>query len=102
MPPRQITHRLARRARLHVSFVQRLLLSCLFLIVPLTTVAQGVAVYQEEGKLIRANDAVTPLSEALFGDEVNLYTDTFSFVQTDVSLPGGGPSRIDRPALRGR
>ena len=53
------------------------------------TQAQGVAsVYAEQGKLIRAGEAVGTLGADLFGDKVNLYTGTVEFIQTDVSLPG--------------
>jgi hypothetical protein len=50
--------------------------------------AQQVSQYQEQGKLIRAPQALGVLGADLFGDKVNLYTGTLEFVQTDVSLPG--------------
>jgi RHS repeat-associated protein len=57
--------------------------------VPAPTQAQEVAsTYFEQGKLIRAGEAVGTLGADLFGDKVNLYTGTVEFIQTDVSLPG--------------
>lgn len=44
--------------------------------------------YFEQGKLVRAGEAVGTLGADLFGDKVNLYTGTVEFIQTDVSLPG--------------
>lgn len=44
--------------------------------------------YFEQGKLIRAGEAVGTLGADLFGDKINLYTGTVEFIQTDVSLPG--------------
>ncbi len=50
--------------------------------------AYGSSNYDEQGKLVRAPRAVGVLGPNLFGDQVNLYTGTLSFNQTDVSLPG--------------
>ena len=55
-------------------------------------------IYSEQGKLIRASEAITALGPDLFGDQVNLYTGSLEFMQTDVSLPGNNalPVRVGR------
>ncbi|MFZ6646017.1 RHS repeat domain-containing protein [Undibacterium sp. TJN25] len=45
-------------------------------------------IFTEQGKLIRAPEAVTTLGTDLFGDQVNLYHGGLEFIQSDVSLPG--------------
>jgi RHS repeat-associated protein len=60
-----------------------------FVTVPAPAQAQTIGShYSEQGKLIRAGEAVGTLGADLFGDKVNLYTGTVEFIQTDVSLPG--------------
>jgi YD repeat-containing protein len=44
----------------------------------------------EYKKLIRVNEDIQPLGENPFGEQLSLYTGSFSFEQTDVSLPGNG------------
>lgn len=46
----------------------------------------------EYKKLIRVNEDIQPLGENPFGEQLSLYTGSFSFEQTDVSLPGNGPT----------
>jgi hypothetical protein len=46
------------------------------------------SILTEQGKLIRAPEALATLGTDLFGDKVNLYNGTLEFIQTDVSLPG--------------
>jgi len=60
------------------------------------------SVFTEAGKLVRADENVASLGDALFGDRVNLYDGTLEFVQTDVSLPGNGPlpATAPRPVCR--
>lgn len=60
--------------------------------------------YTEQGKLIRAPQAVTTLGTDLFGDKVNLYTGRLEFVQTDVSLPGNSslPVSVGRRLVTGQ
>ena len=50
--------------------------------------------YFEQGKLIRAGEAVGTLGADLFGDKINLYTGTVEFIQTDVSLPGNNALQV--------
>lgn len=59
--------------------------------------------YEEQGNLIRAPQAVTSLGADLFGDKVNLYTGTAEFVQTDFSLPGNNslPVSVGRRFVAG-
>jgi RHS repeat-associated protein len=60
-----------------------------FVTVPAPAQAQTIGShYSEQGKLIRAGEAVGTLGADLFGDKINLYTGTVEFIQTDVSLPG--------------
>lgn len=47
-----------------------------------------------EGQLPRAQDAIKTLGPDLFGDQINLYDGSFSFQQTDVSLPGNSALRV--------
>ena len=60
--------------------------------------AAGDTSYSEQGKLIRASEAVGTLGADLFGDKVNLYTGTVEFIQNDASLPGNN----DLPVSVGR
>ena len=53
-----------------------------------TPSSQGETVLSEQGKLIRAPQALGVLGTDLFGDKVNFYNGSLEFVQTDVSLPG--------------
>ncbi len=53
-----------------------------------TASSSGPTVFTEQGKLIRAPQAVTTLGADLFGDKVNLYTGRLEFIHNDVSLPG--------------
>lgn len=58
--------------------------------------AQGdtVNLAYHQGQLPRAQDAIKTLGPDLFGDRVNLYDGSFSFEQTDVSLPGNSALRV--------
>ena len=60
-------------------------------------------IYSEQGKLIRAGEAVGTLGADLFGDKVNLYTGTVEFIQNDVSLPGNNnlPVSVGRRLVTG-
>ena len=53
-----------------------------------------VSLYEEYGKLIQSRNAVAAIGNDLFGDQVNLYTGTVEFVQTDVDLPGNNKLRV--------
>lgn len=55
---------------------------------PPATAQQTVSHYGEMGKLMRAPQALGVLGDDLFGDSINYYTGSLSFVQNDVSLPG--------------
>ncbi|WP_190278985.1 hypothetical protein [Dokdonella koreensis] len=61
-------------------------------LVLLSSLAQAqpkeTSIYDEQGKLLRGNESVSPLGPELFGDKVSLYTGSLEFVQTDVSIPG--------------
>ena len=46
----------------------------------------------EYRKLIRVNQDIQPLGEHPFGESISLYDGSLSFTQTDVSLPGNGPT----------
>src|SRR5690348_6799690 len=48
----------------------------------------GVDAFEEYGKHVHAAQEVSPLSDALFGDQVSLYNGATSFDITDFSLPG--------------
>ena len=50
--------------------------------------ADAVNLAYHQGQMPRALDAIKALGPDLFGDRVNLYDGSFSFEQTDVSLPG--------------
>lgn len=70
-------------------FKQAILSACCWTIcAPAAFAQQDVNQYQEMGKLIRAPQAVTALGNDLLGDQVNLYSGSLEFIQTDVSLPG--------------
>lgn len=58
-----------------------------FAVTPFASAAVD-SIFSEQGKLIRAGEAVGTLGADLFGDKVNLYTGTVEFIQSDVSLPG--------------
>lgn len=59
--------------------------------------------YTEQGKLIRAPQAVGALGADLFGDKINYYTGGLEFIHTDVSLPGNNalPVSIGRRLVAG-
>ena len=61
------------------------------------------SIYTEQGKLIRAGEAVGTLGVDLFGDKVNLYTGTVEFILSDVSLPGNNnlPVSVGRRLVTG-
>lgn len=46
----------------------------------------------EYKKLIRVNEDIQPLGEHPFGENISLYDGSLSFTQTDISLPGNGPT----------
>jgi hypothetical protein len=46
----------------------------------------------EYRKLIRVNQDIQPLGEHPFGENISLYDGSLSFTQTDISLPGNGPT----------
>lgn len=46
----------------------------------------------EYKKLIRVAEDVQPLGENLFGEQLSLYTGSFSVEQTDINFPGNGPT----------
>ncbi len=48
----------------------------------------GFAPYDEYHKLVQASTTVAAHGPDLFGDQVNAYNNTLSFVATDISLPG--------------
>ncbi|TAN06853.1 MAG: hypothetical protein EPN38_07305 [Rhodanobacteraceae bacterium] len=48
----------------------------------------GVPPYQEFNQQIQAAQSVSPLTDAVFGDSVSLYTGATQFAVTDVSLRG--------------
>jgi hypothetical protein len=61
------------------------------------------SIYTEQGKLIRAGEAVGTLGADLFGDKVNFYTGTVEFIQNDLSLPGNNnlPVSVGRRLVTG-
>lgn len=64
-----------------------------FLLVACVGVAHGFANPEDEyRKLIRVNEDIQPLGEHPFGENINLYDGSLSFTQTDISLPGNGPT----------
>lgn len=65
--------------------------------------AAAQSFYEEQGKLIRAPQAVGALGADLFGDQVNFYTGSLEFIQNDVSLPGNNslPVAIGRRLIAG-
>ncbi len=63
--------------------------------IPSVASAQAtVSLYEEYGKLIQSRNAVATLGNDMFGDQVNLYTGTVEFVQTDVDLSGNNKLRV--------
>jgi YD repeat-containing protein len=50
--------------------------------------APAQSIYVEQGKLIRAPQAVGALGTDLFGDSVNYYSGSLEFIQNDINLPG--------------
>ena len=57
---------------------------------PVVVLAQAdtVNLAYHQGQMPRALDAIKAVGPDLFGDRINLYDGSFSFEQTDVSLPG--------------
>jgi len=54
--------------------------------------AQSVTPDEEYKKLIQVSTTLQPLGEHPFGERVDLSTGALSFEETDVSLPGSGPT----------
>ncbi|WP_430389976.1 hypothetical protein [Dyella sp. 20L07] len=54
--------------------------------------AQTTYPESEYRKLIRVDEEINPLGENPFGESVSLYDGSFSFTQTDINVPGIGPS----------
>jgi len=54
--------------------------------------AQSVTPEDEYKQLIQVDQAIHPLGEHPFGENVSLYDGTLSFNVTDVSVPGNGPT----------
>ena len=61
-------------------------------------VASETSIYTEQGKLIRAPEAIGSMGPDLFGDKINFYTGKLEFTQMDVSLQGnnGLPVQVAR------
>jgi hypothetical protein len=83
------------------SVVSALLLSLAMAQAPAAAAVDSI--YTEQGKLIRAGEAVGTLGAELFGEKVNLYTGTVEFIQSDVTLPGnnGLPVSVARRLVTG-
>ncbi len=60
--------------------------------------ASETSIYTEQGKLIRAPEAIGSMGPDLLGDKINFYTGKLEFTQTDVSLQGnnGLPVQVAR------
>ena len=56
--------------------------------------AQDTTPFKEQYKLIKAPDAVASIGNDLFGDNVNLYSGSLEFIQTDVNLPGNSALNV--------
>ncbi|MEY2168377.1 MULTISPECIES: hypothetical protein [unclassified Rhodanobacter] len=54
--------------------------------------AQTVTPEDEYKQLIKVNQDIQPLGAHPFGENISLYDGTLSFEETDVSLPGNGPT----------
>lgn len=54
--------------------------------------AQSVTPEDEYKNLINVDQSIHPLGEHPFGENISLYDGTLSFEETDVSLPGNGPT----------
>ncbi|WP_430392069.1 hypothetical protein [Dyella sp. 20L07] len=69
------------------------LLAALLAICSVPAWAQS-AIYPENEykKLIRVDEEISPLGESPFGESLSLYDGSLSFTQTDISVPGTGPS----------
>lgn len=50
---------------------------------------------EEYAKRIKATELVSPLSDDVFGDQVNLFNGTVSFSATDISLPGNSALAVE-------
>lgn len=64
------------------------LLAGLSVSVAATPVYAQTSHYAENGKLMRAPQALGVLGDNLFGDKVNFYSGSLEFIQNDVSIPG--------------
>ncbi|MES2320502.1 MAG: RHS repeat-associated core domain-containing protein [Pseudomonadota bacterium] len=56
--------------------------------------SDGATVTSERHKLINAPNAVSTVGPDMFGDNVNIYTGSLGFAQTDVSIPGNNNLRV--------
>ena len=50
---------------------------------------------EDYARRIRATEAVAPLGDAMFGDQVNLFNGTVSFSATDISIPGNSALPVE-------
>jgi YD repeat-containing protein len=74
-----------------ISYRSRLLLQVLpagLLAVCSAYAVADASIYTEQGKLIRAPQAVGTMGADLFGDKVNFYSGALEFIQHDISIPG--------------
>jgi YD repeat-containing protein len=72
---------------------KRVALAASFLLIASTAWAQTVNTPEDEyKKLIKVNEDIQPLGDTPFGERISLYDGSLSFAQTDISVPGNGPT----------
>jgi len=68
-------------------------LGTLLVVLSLTVHAQSTVTPENEYKqLIKVDQDIQPLGANPFGEDISLYDGTLSFEETDVSIPGNGPT----------
>ncbi len=65
------------------------------LALPTAALAQTVELPEEFSKLVTATSQVKGLNTGLAGDEVNLYSGSLGFTQTDISVPGNSALPVE-------
>ncbi len=84
--------RVVRRVRRSI----RMVAAFISLLLPLAVHAQSTpganSPEDEYKKYIKVSDDIEPLGDAPFGERISLYDGTLSFEQTDISVPGRGPT----------
>ncbi|RAO75911.1 chitinase N-terminal domain-containing protein [Dyella jiangningensis] len=72
--------------------IQGTLLAVVLALCSVSAWSQAIYPENEYKKLIRVDEEINPLGENPFGESVSLYDGSFTFTQTDIHVPGIGPS----------